>query len=85
MACLVNKLSSIFNTKTQKKKDLQHDPIYYAKYPKQSCREGCTVETGRRMSEPIADHSRRDKALYLFEHSIKKDCIERGNTRKIWL
>ena len=54
------KLSTCFNVKDQSKLDHQHDLVYYADCPNETCREIYIGESGCRISERIKDHNGRD-------------------------
>ena len=71
MAYTGNKLSTCFYVKDQSKFDHQHDVVYYADCPNETCRENYIGESGRRVSERIKDHNGRDLKSYILRHSVE--------------
>ena len=65
------KLSTCFNVKHQSKFEHQHDMVYYVHCPNEKCRENYIGESGRRNSERIKDHNRRDFKSHILRHSIE--------------
>ena len=72
------KLSSKFNVKDKTEFYHQSNIVYYGKCPNQTCAEGNTGETDRRIKERIIDHSKCDKNSHILKHSL-----EEGHTH-VW-
>ena len=65
------KLSTCLNVKDQSKFDNQHDVVYYAGCPNETCRESYIGESGRRILERIKDHNGRDLKSHILRHSVE--------------
>ena len=65
------KLSTCFDVKDQSKFDHQHDVVYYADCPNETCRENYIGESGHRISECIKDHDGRDLESHILRYSAK--------------
>ena len=61
------KLSTMFNTKDQIKKEHKHDIIYHAKCP--DCTDDYIGETARRLIRRVDEHTGKDNNSHLTKHS----------------
>ena len=65
------KLSACFNVKD--KTVFNHDNVFYAKCPEESCPHDYVGESGRRVLERVKDHNGRDTSSHIFKHCIAAD------------
>ena len=63
------KLGSFFSTKDQKKKQHQHDLIYYTECPESTCSESCIGEVARRLQKRVDEHAGKDSNSHMLEHT----------------
>ena len=66
-------LSSCFNIKDKTKFPHKHDLVYHAKCAEKSCNDDYVLETARRISEWVLDHSGRDRNFHILKHQIEKE------------
>ena len=66
------KLSSCFNVKDKIDFEHNHDLIYHAKCPEQTCIDDYVGESARPITERIKDHNGRDHTLQVWNYSIEK-------------
>ena len=64
-------VSTCFNVKDQSKLDNQHDVVYYADCPNETCRENYIGDSGCRFSERIKDYNGRDLKSHILRHSVE--------------
>ena len=62
-----------FKIKLKIKQNHQHDVIYYAKCPEETCKENYIGKTGRRLSARIMDPSGRDRNSHGLKHCIENE------------
>ena len=67
------KLSTCFNVKDKTVFNHEHDIVYYAKCPEESCSYVHVGQSGRRVLERVKDHNGRHTSSYIFKHSVAVD------------
>ena len=63
------KLGSFFSTKDQKKKQHQHDLIYYTECPESTCSESCIGEVARRLQKRVDEHAGKDSNSHMLQRT----------------
>ena len=63
------KLNSRFQITDKIKEKHKHDLTYYTKCPEAFCTEDYQGETGRRITERVADHAVENKQPHLLKHA----------------
>ena len=48
----------------------EHDIVYYANCPEESCRHGYLGESGKRVLEWVKDHNGRDTSSHILKHFV---------------
>ena len=67
------KLGTCFNVKDVNLFNHEHDIVYYAKCPEESCSHDYVGESGRRVLEQVKDHDGRDTSSHIFKHCVAAD------------
>ena len=67
------KLSTCFNVKDKTFFNHEHDTVYYAKCPEESCPHDYVGESGRRVLEQVKDYNGRDTSSLIFKHCVAAD------------
>ena len=70
---LGKKLGTCFNVKAKSVFNDEHDIVYYAKCPEESCPHDYVGESGRRVLEWVKDHNGRDTFYHVFKHYAVAD------------